>query len=45
MADNKDLKFGIKLDVDIAKFKKDWDRAVKDGWKPGETLFDIEDAA
>ena len=27
------------------KFKKDWDRAVKDGWKPGETLFDIEEAA
>ena len=22
MADNKDLKFGIKLDVDIAKFKR-----------------------
>ncbi|MCP4714225.1 MAG: ketol-acid reductoisomerase [Deltaproteobacteria bacterium] len=27
------------------KFKKDWDRAVKDGWKPGKTLFDIEEAA
>ncbi len=26
------------------KFKKDWDRAVKDGWVPGETLFDIEEA-
>src|SRR4030042_558582 len=26
-------------------FKKDWDRAVKDGWKPGKTLFDIEEAA
>ncbi len=26
------------------KFKKDWDRAVKDGWKPGKTLFDIEEA-
>ncbi len=26
-------------------YKKDWDRAVKDGWKPGETLFDIEEAA
>ena len=26
-------------------FKKDWNRAVKDGWKPGETLFDIEEAA
>jgi len=27
------------------KFKADWDRAVKDGWKPGKTLFDIEEAA
>ena len=27
------------------KFKRDWDRAVKDGWKPGKTLFDIEEAA
>lgn len=26
-------------------FKKDWERAVKDGWKPGETLFPIEEAA
>jgi ketol-acid reductoisomerase len=26
------------------KFKKDWDRAVKDGWVPGKTLFDIEEA-
>jgi ketol-acid reductoisomerase len=26
-------------------FKKDWDRAVKDGWKPGKTLFDMEEAA
>ena len=26
------------------KYKKDWDRAVKDGWKPGKTLFDIEEA-
>jgi ketol-acid reductoisomerase len=25
-------------------FKKDWDRAVKDGWVPGKTLFDIEEA-
>lgn len=29
MADNKDLKFGIKLDVDIAKFKKDWEEKEK----------------
>lgn len=27
------------------KFRKDWDRAVKDGWKPGKNLFDIEEAA
>jgi len=26
-------------------FKRDWDRAVRDGWKPGKTLFDIEEAA
>lgn len=25
-------------------FKKDWDRAVKDGWVPGKTLFGIEEA-
>jgi ketol-acid reductoisomerase len=27
------------------KFKRDWDRAVKDGWVPGKTLFEIEEAA
>lgn len=26
-------------------FKDDWDRAVADGWVPGETLFPIEEAA
>jgi ketol-acid reductoisomerase len=26
------------------QFKEDWDRAVKDGWKPGVTLFEIEEA-
>jgi ketol-acid reductoisomerase len=26
------------------KFKKDWDRAKKDGWVPGKTLFEIEEA-
>jgi ketol-acid reductoisomerase len=26
-------------------FKKDWDKAVKDGWVPGETLFPVEEAA
>ena len=27
-----------------SKFKKDWDRAVKDGWVPGKTLFEIDEA-
>ncbi|KPK80263.1 MAG: ketol-acid reductoisomerase [Phycisphaerae bacterium SM23_33] len=27
------------------KFKKDWDRAEKDGWKPGKDLFEIDEAA
>ena len=27
------------------QFKRDWDRARKDGWIPGKTLFDIEEAA
>jgi ketol-acid reductoisomerase len=26
------------------KFMSDWDRAVSDGWKPGKTLFEIEEA-
>lgn len=26
-------------------FKADWDRAIKDGWVPGKTLFPIEEAA
>ena len=26
------------------KFRKDWDRARRDGWVPGKTLFDIEEA-
>ncbi len=25
-------------------FKRDWDRAIKDGWVPGKTLFPIEEA-
>ena len=28
-----------------SKFKRDWDRAVADGWEPGKTLFEIEEAA
>jgi len=27
------------------KFQRDWDRARKDGWVPGKTLFDLEEAA
>ena len=36
---------GFKVIVGQAKaFTRDWDRAVKDGWVPGKTLFDIEEA-
>jgi ketol-acid reductoisomerase len=36
---------GVNVIVGQARaFKKDWNRAVKDGWKPGKTLFDIEEA-
>jgi ketol-acid reductoisomerase len=36
---------GFKVIIGQSKqFKEDWDRAVKDGWKPGETLFEIEEA-
>jgi len=27
------------------EFKADWDKALKDGWVPGKTLFSIEEAA
>lgn len=37
---------GINVIVGQAReFKDDWDRAVNDGWEPGKTLFDIEEAA
>ena len=37
---------GIDVIIGQAKsFRKDWNRAVKDGWKPGKTLFDLEEAA
>jgi ketol-acid reductoisomerase len=37
---------GINVIVGQAKiFAEDWDRAVQDGWEPGKTLFDIEEAA
>ena len=37
---------GFKVIIGQSKqFKKDWDRARKDGWVPGKTLFEIEEAA
>lgn len=37
---------GFNVIVGQAKaFRKDWNRAKKDGWVPGKTLFDIEEAA
>lgn len=37
---------GIKVIIGQApEFKSDWDKAVKDGWVPGETLFSVEEAA
>jgi ketol-acid reductoisomerase len=37
---------GIKVIIGQApEFKADWDKAVKDGWVPGETLFPVEEAA
>ena len=37
---------GIKVIIGQApEYKKDWDRAVADGWVPGKTLFPIEEAA
>ena len=36
---------GFKVIIGQAKkFAKDWERARKDGWVPGKTLFDIEEA-
>jgi len=37
---------GVKVIIGQApEFKKDWERAIVDGWVPGETLFSIEEAA
>jgi len=37
---------GLNVIVGQSKaFMRDWDRAVKDGWAPGKTLFDVEEAA
>src|SRR5512141_2365085 len=36
---------GINVIVGQKKsIKQDWDRARRDGWVPGKTLFDIEEA-
>src|SRR5512137_2286347 len=36
---------GFKVIIGQASaFKRDWDRAKKDGWKPGKTLFEIDEA-
>ena len=36
---------GFKVIIGQApQFKRDWDRAVNDGWVPGKTLFDMEEA-
>lgn len=36
---------GINVIVGQRKGSKSWDKAVADGWVPGETLFDLETAA
>src|SRR5204863_6633925 len=36
---------GFKVIIGQAKkFQKDWDRARKDGWTPGKTLFELDEA-
>ena len=36
---------GINVIVGQRKGTANWDRAIKDGWVPGKTLFEIEEAA
>jgi ketol-acid reductoisomerase len=37
---------GFKVIIGQAsRFKSDWERAIRDGWVPGETLFEIDEAA
>jgi len=36
---------GIRVIVGQRKHSKSWDRAVNDGFVPGETLFELEEAA
>ncbi len=35
---------GVRVIIGQRPGGKSWDEAVKDGWKPGETLFDVEEA-
>ena len=35
---------GFNVIIGQRKGSKSWDKAVADGWKPGETLFEIEEA-
>ncbi|NPV06235.1 MAG: ketol-acid reductoisomerase [Syntrophaceae bacterium] len=36
---------GIRVIIGQRQGTATWDKAVQDGWKPGETLFDLEEAA
>jgi ketol-acid reductoisomerase len=37
---------GFKVIIGSApEYKREWDKAIKDGWVPGKTLFPIEEAA
>lgn len=36
---------GMKVIIGQRKGTPSWDKAVADGWKPGETLFELEEAA
>lgn len=36
---------GFNVIVGQRKGSKSWDKAIEDGWTPGETLFEIEEAA
>ncbi len=36
---------GIKVIVGQRKGTRNWDKAIADGWVPGETLFEVEEAA
>ncbi len=36
---------GLKVIIGQRQNSKSWDKAIKDGWEPGKTLFEIEEAA